>query len=548
MALKAKAKSPSAANDDEPEIVSPRSLELVIALVGYAGAGCTEIANKLDINLTTKGYRCVKIKLSKLIESLSDENIFEVSENQSTIGIERLARATELQNQGDKLRNDYTNDVIVREAIKQFSLNRDGREIGSSRIAFILDSVKHLDEVELLRELYGPSFRLLAVHCSKPIRLGRLFGDVHSDAKFRGADEDEVLSFMERDEKDQNRNPSGQQVRDAFYLGDYFLDNEHKNDDKDKLQVLEQIDKFTDLLLGKRLFRPSSSESGIYHAFSASRHSACLSRQVGASLQSEDGRIISNGSNEVPKFNGGVYGDESTGDENRCFGWEFKSGAIEFTGCHNTRKKQEIKNNIAKWLSDDFFKNIATKLKEEDSNFKEDAFLENIKKGIAVNEKELEQAPGISELLEFSRSIHAEMDALFSAARAGHSTKNTVLYCTTFPCHNCARHMVTAGVKEVVYVEPYVKSLALELHSDSLTDRKEESKNSNNNPIKMLISPFTGVGPRMFDLHFKKTQELKNADGSYIEPSGDRPVEAVRIETLKENETRVLKPLKDINE
>ena len=100
--------------------------------------------------------------------------------------------------------------------------------------------------------------------------------------------------------------------------------------------------------------------------------------------------------------------------------------------------------------------------------------------------------------------------------------------------------MVTAGVKEVVYIEPYVKSLALELHSDSLTDRKEDSIGSNEKQCKMLIKAFTGVGPRMFDLHFKKTQELKNADGTYIEPSGDKPVEAVRIKTLKENETRVL--------
>ena len=60
------------------------------------------------------------------------------------------------------------------------------------------------------------------------------------------------------------------------------------------------------------------------------------------------------------------------------------------------------------------------------------------------------------------------MDALLSAGREGVSTVGTRLFVTTFPCHYCARHIVGAGVYEVQYIEPYPKSLALELHNDAI--------------------------------------------------------------------------------
>ena len=42
------------------------------------------------------------------------------------------------------------------------------------------------------------------------------------------------------------------------------------------------------------------------------------------------------------------------------------------------------------------------------------------------------------------------------------------LYTTTFPCHNCTRHIVASGIAKVYYIEPYAKSLALELHNDAI--------------------------------------------------------------------------------
>ena len=53
--------------------------------------------------------------------------------------------------------------------------------------------------------------------------------------------------------------------------------------------------------------------------------------------------------------------------------------------------------------------------------------------------------------------------------RASQPTAGTTLYTTTFPCHNCTRHIVAAGISRVVYVKPYPKSLAFQLHYDSIS-------------------------------------------------------------------------------
>ena len=102
------------------------------------------------------------------------------------------------------------------------------------------------------------------------------------------------------------------------------------------------------------------------------------------------------------------------------------------------------------------------------------------------------------DVIEYSRQVHAEMAALMSCARRGISTAGAVLYCTTFPCHECSRHLVAAGVSRVVYVEPYEKSRVADLHSDSVDvelyagrDPAVDTKSGN----KVRFEPFIGISP-----------------------------------------------------
>lgn len=90
------------------------------------------------------------------------------------------------------------------------------------------------------------------------------------------------------------------------------------------------------------------------------------------------------------------------------------------------------------------------------------------------------------------------MDALISCAREGFSTKGSTLYCTTFPCHNCAKHIIASGIKRVVYVEPYPKSRAFEFHSESIELKVDFDRDSESSDSMVTFEPFIGVGPRRF--------------------------------------------------
>ena len=78
--------------------------------------------------------------------------------------------------------------------------------------------------------------------------------------------------------------------------------------------------------------------------------------------------------------------------------------------------------------------------------------------------------------LEKCYSVHAEQNAIVSAARLGVSLDGATLYCTHQPCVICAKLIVNAGIKRVVYKEGYPDQFAVEiLHEAEVElDRYEE--------------------------------------------------------------------------
>jgi cytidine deaminase len=91
----------------------------------------------------------------------------------------------------------------------------------------------------------------------------------------------------------------------------------------------------------------------------------------------------------------------------------------------------------------------------------------------------------IADLTEYGHAMHAEMEALLACDRAGVSPRGGTLYTTTFPCHNCTKHIVAAGIERLVYVEPDLKSKAGELHGDSIAiDEPSVGKVQSSRPIK----------------------------------------------------------------
>lgn len=84
---------------------------------------------------------------------------------------------------------------------------------------------------------------------------------------------------------------------------------------------------------------------------------------------------------------------------------------------------------------------------------------------------------------EICYATHAEQNAIIQAARLGVSIDGATLYCTHQPCTICAKMIVNAGIKRIVYKEGYPDDfarkilteagLALEKYAESETESEK---------------------------------------------------------------------------
>lgn len=171
---------------------------------------------------------------------------------------------------------------------------------------------------------------------------------------------------------------------------------------------------------------------------------------------------------------------------------------------------------------------------------------ELIDKGLIEPDKSVEATSvilgsKIKTLIEFSRSVHAEMHAIITGSKlAGEKMNGGKLYCTTYPCHSCARHIVASGITEVYFIEPYRKSLATKLHGDSITESEVE-----NSKVKLL--PFDGVAPtRYLELFRMGPDSRKNSSGKKMkrDPKTAQPIYEVPLEAVPALEGIVTNSLK----
>lgn len=67
-------------------------------------------------------------------------------------------------------------------------------------------------------------------------------------------------------------------------------------------------------------------------------------------------------------------------------------------------------------------------------------------RGVLDTENRLTDRP-----TKYSFTVHAELNAVIMA---GERARGAVLYCTLFPCHECAKAIIQAGIKKVVARSP----------------------------------------------------------------------------------------------
>ncbi len=76
--------------------------------------------------------------------------------------------------------------------------------------------------------------------------------------------------------------------------------------------------------------------------------------------------------------------------------------------------------------------------------------------------REKMQVPS-GERQELCRALHAEQNAIIQAAVHGVKLENVTLYCTTQPCVTCAKMLINADVRRIVYENPYPDELSRQM-------------------------------------------------------------------------------------
>lgn len=59
--------------------------------------------------------------------------------------------------------------------------------------------------------------------------------------------------------------------------------------------------------------------------------------------------------------------------------------------------------------------------------------------------------------------LHAEANAITKIARSGNSSEGATMYVTASPCIECAKLIIQAGIRRVVYADPYRNDDGIEL-------------------------------------------------------------------------------------
>ncbi len=431
----------------------PDDPELVVGLVAGVGVPLEQVQATISHQLRLLGYRTNLLHLSAMTSR------FELPTAPPRRGAGEARRVQAMMNRGNEARiATGRNDILALLAIGEIAFARGAGATALTRRAFLLRQLKQPEEVFLLRRTYGAGFHVLSVYCPRSVR--------EENLRKRGMTKREIADLIGRDEHEPS--DPGQHLRDTFHLADVFVDA------ADRGKLSEQVRRFFELLFGVGIKGPTLDEFGMFHAQASALRSAQLGRQVGAAILAPRGEVISVGSNEVPCYGGGLYWDGDSGDARDHVRGRDSSDAM----------REEIVREITARLSAGW-----------------ERLTENKRRRLVERNLPKLRSTTVAALTEFGRAVHAEAEAILSAARMGVSTRGARLYCTTFPCHVCAKHIVAAGIEEVVYIEPYPKSRASHLFDDSISLEVRRKG-------RVLFRPFVGIAPSRFaDLFSMRTPE-----------------------------------------
>ncbi len=371
---------------------------LVIGLTGSFGSGCSTLGEALRSRKPNDGFAV--ISLSTALKNEWKRSIG------STAQAEREPTRRELQDFGNELRASQGRDVLARAAV-----DLANRENSGNRVVF--DSIRNLGEVDFFRQSF-PRFFLVAVQCSSDQRWKR----VERHYKARGLGDEEFRMDDIRDQIESDL-PHGQQVQLCVDDADIVISNQqfcHSRQEAIRV-IRSRAEPYLGLITKERLRYPSVDEIMMSVAYIHATQSRCIKRQVGAVIVDDDDNIVSVAYNENPPPIDPCQPREVCEKDSKMLG---KLESLEGTDCPRCGKK--VDSISAPYIC------AGCRI-----SFKE----------VLFPDRGMQWCP----------AIHAEDAAIRQAPRK--DLRDCTLYTTTFPCFNCAKAITYAGIKRVVYVEPY---------------------------------------------------------------------------------------------
>lgn len=410
------------------------NLTLGIPILGFTGAigsGCSFLSKRFS-----GIHDYIYVSLSKPIK----DEILRL----------KLTETAKLKQEiGNNLRKLNGDDYLIKMA-----LNHVNEEMPKAKYkGVVVDGIRNSGEIDALR--HWPHFYLFSVHAETSMRKKRL---VRSHVC---ADDQE---FNELDARDQQENvPYGQQVKKCNYLSDIVLlnDEQFSPDEPIKIKSFINSNIFSKYVVyiesisknEKQLeHSPSIEESLMTIAYVSSKQSHCLKRKVGAVIATKNGEVITTGYNDVPTGLTPCLQDS----ELQWCARDIAQQDIgqQFKNCPSCGSEIKIDTTCASCSQ------RITSFLKKCPNCSDDPCIKVIcpKCNIDIFNQFLSgRSPRTGRLLDICRSLHAEENAILNLCRNGNSAgKDSVLYTTTFPCNLCANKIIAAGVKKIVYAEPYI--------------------------------------------------------------------------------------------
>lgn len=370
---------------------------LAIGLTGAFGSGCSTAAQALEAQRDFHVVRLSEIVRQELART--EPRVVEPSRQK-------------LQAVGDRMREHDGEDVLVLRAMRALDA------AGQTHSRLVFDGLRNPAEVHALEERFGSRFALLGVLSDAPTRWERVYR-TYENAGLGQSD------FLEDDERDRGEAVDyGQQVGRCVDMADAIVVNSAITAEQYRDKVLAMCD-----LLTRATFRaPTADEIHMDIAFTSSHQSRCLKRHVGAVVINAAGVQVSSGFNEnppptrpcrdEPKYNYLCYRDIVRNER-------FAYLASKRVPCPTCGRELQIAPGPPWRCSACLREGVTTDL--------ESVFFPD-------------------RAMSWCTAIHAEERALRTA---GEQARGATLYTTTFPCFQCADHIIMAGVREVVFVEAY---------------------------------------------------------------------------------------------